>query len=251
MTCSTQPPGLRIARKPHQADERRRDDLRLRHVLAGQGDVEQVAAAVEEPFAGGVQRGLDVLDVIALMRSPNGRERPRGFAGQHDRAGLRIDGGHPRDGILPGEIGHDHRVVQLVLRHGCQRGDVLGIGPEGPVGHRPGLAGGRIDRRLDLAADVVVELVRLSGAGGAAAVDVQVLEVPLAGLDLRQMDLPCSVLGRERSRGSSARRSRPAARRGGLIDDRGVGRAAVLRLEDQRLRGADRFRRPRGPQPAR
>ena len=71
---------------------------------------------------------------------------------------------------------------------------------EGPVAHRPGLARGRIDAGLDLAADVVVELVGLSGAGGAAAVDVQVLEVPPAGLDLGQMDLPRPAPRPERSR---------------------------------------------------
>ena len=71
--------------------DNRCDDLGGVHVLAGERLVIECAVGIEKPFAGCVQGGFKILELIA-RRAPL-KEGPDAVAGEIDGVGLRIDGG--------------------------------------------------------------------------------------------------------------------------------------------------------------
>ena len=64
--------GLRLTGEDHELANERRDYLGGGHVLARSGHVIQLAVAAEEPFARGVEGGLEVLQLEARIDGPAG-----------------------------------------------------------------------------------------------------------------------------------------------------------------------------------
>ena len=227
-------PRRRVAGDLEEGRRQRRDHLGLGHVLARQRLVVERAVALEEPLAGRVQGGLEVLDVIALPGSPS-HERPRGTAGRDHRAGDLADRRQPVDRDRPGVVSHQRHVREPLLGHGQQRLDVRTLGQEGPVGEIGLPAGQRIDARVHLADHVVVELVGRARPRGAPAVDVELLEIALALGHLGHLRGPGSVRALLPSGDPPpAGEDRPGPR-GSLVDDRALGRAAVFGAQGERF----------------
>ncbi len=219
-------------------DERRqdrRDDAGLRQVLARERVDRERPVAVEEPLAGRVEGGLDVLDVVSLARLPL-PEGPRRGAPGDERPRLRVDRGDAVDREGPRVVGGDDRVGELLLRERVERLEVLPAPAEGAAAEVRVLAGRGVDPAVDPAEHVVIELVRRAGAGRAPAVDVELFEVKRALLHLGDLGGPDAAgAGLEAGDDAAAGEDGPRAG-GGLVGDGGRFGPAVLRLEDERLR---------------
>ena len=142
------PAAVRIAQnRRRQTRHRRSDDFGSCHIFAGKGNVEQIAVAVEKPFARRIRApGLKCLR-RGRLRGPDSGNDQKASPVTTTVAIVRIDRGDAGDRILPQEVGNDHGIVELALRNrgqavtslGSATNEHFGSGSILPVaeGHRP------------------------------------------------------------------------------------------------------------------
>ena len=217
---------LRIALQPHQLLRGRRDDLDLAHVFAGQRMVvEHAQLAVQVPRAGRVE-GLEHIVHIVPTRPSQRAPTP---AGEEHGMVLLVNLADPQAGFRP-ELEHDHfHVIQVspaladVARLELKRPQV-----QGTLGLRAG-AHPAAGVHLRQAGRDERTFFGQSRPEPPLAVDEELAEVPVAGLDLGQFDLPQRSLV-----ALPAGDQRPAAKDGlfrgvGLINRRAAVPACILR----------------------
>jgi hypothetical protein len=205
--------------------------------FAGERFVEEGAVAVEEPFAGGVEGGAEVFEVIALV----GVGLAVGFGegeAESEGVGGGVEGADVAALGVPGVVEDGDGVGELVGGEFVEGvADFLWTELEGAVGEvGVGFLGVGVEALGDSAGDVEVELVRGAGAGGAAVVDPELFEVPpplLLLADFGDGGGPEAVAGGFEGReGAAAGKDGRVGGIGGLIGDGGVGRAGVGGGED-------------------
>ncbi len=94
----------------HELSGHRRDHLCLGQVFAGQRDIGQRAVALKEPFAGRVERGAEILEVIALVGTPL-EERPGRAGGGDQQVFCFVGAGDAVARHLPRVIDHRRHVA--------------------------------------------------------------------------------------------------------------------------------------------
>jgi len=182
---------FRSALDADQLRDARGHDLRARHVLARQRPVEQGAVAVQEPLTRSVQRGAEVLQVIP---------RPCGEVAERPDIGIDLGDVKPcvlrvkkppavaRD--LPRMIDHRRHIAQARRRHPRQLRERGGIAHDQRVVHRGFLPGDGIKSLGGGTPHVGPVLIRRARAGRTAAIDPELLKIPLARSDFGQRRLP-------------------------------------------------------------
>ena len=210
-------PGFGLAFENQQLLHNRRDDLGLGHILAGARLVVEHAVTGEEPFAGLIDRGLEVLQVEPRAGGPAGVVLQL-LARGDDLALLEIHALEVSLRDAPFVIRHKDNITNLGFAESLQWGQGLGR----HVRRSRELARLALDRHLFALAHVEIELVGRSRPHGPLAVDEQLLESPLAVRRLRDARSPQPVLGLlESADGLAAGEDRPGARRR-LVDDAAV-----------------------------
>ena len=152
------------------------DDLRLRHVLAGQRQVEHLALRlVEKPLARRIQRGAIVLHPEALIRLELDEGIPRAAFDLHgERFVIQC-----LDAALahsPGMRHGEQNVVALGLWDAFEHLELLRRDAEGVEVHV--FLQIREHPRTDGLGDVVVAFVWRAGQRGAAAINPELLKLP-------------------------------------------------------------------------
>jgi len=227
-------PGVGLAGDPHELFERGGHHGGGGHVLVRPRQVRQRPVAVQEPFAGLIQRRAEILDGVTAIGPPVGKAP--GHAGRNDhRAGRRIGARQSRTRSLPGMIRDQRDVIDPFRRYGTQRLDVFRACAEGAVREVGHLSCGRIEAAVHLVQDVVVELVRTPRPDRPAAVDPQLFEVPSARGHFGNSNRPDAVgPAHEPGDWSPAGETRRGVR-SRLVADRAGLRTAVGRRQYQRF----------------
>src|SRR5207302_1617558 len=142
-----------------------------------------------------------------------------------DVVGVLVEGGEAHVRRAPGVVDDGDDVIEAIPGDGLEDLDFVRAADEGALGEIGRVAGVGVGAVGDFALDVEVKLVGCAGAGGAAAVDPELFEVPFAVFDVGEGGGPCSVGRGLKALDFSAAGEDGSGFGGGLVDDWGFGRA--------------------------